>query len=276
MTQALAASAACRLRRARPPRRLLQQHPERLGRAPRARRTGRSRCRSSAANGTVQIKARAACHRLAVADRDRDALRHRRREPGEGGRQVLGLPEAARRARPSTISSPTSRPSSPTSPTWSWCPATAAASPAGSRRSASRCCRFRRPPRWPTPTRSTASWAGHRARARRPRRGGPHEGADRADRARRAQVQRGPDLLLRARPDLLLGDVVDLHRQGARASSGCATSPTAPRRRRRAAATRSCRRSSSCSPTPTGSSWPTPSAAGRARTRWRPRPGGRR
>ena len=32
---------------------------------------------------------------------------------------------------------------------------------------------------------------------------------------RRAQVERGPDLLLRARPDLLLGDVVDVHRQGA-------------------------------------------------------------
>ncbi len=90
---------------------------------------------------------------------------------------------------------------------------------------------------------------------------------------RRAEVRRRADLLLRARADVLLGDVLHLHRQGARPSR------VAQHRRRRtlgwlrAAGTRSCRRSSSCSRTRTGCSWPTPSAAVRRRSTVAARPG---
>ena len=56
--------------------------------------------------------------RVAVADGDRDALRHRRRQPGQGGRPGLRLPAAACRAPSSTATTPTWRRSPPTSPTW--------------------------------------------------------------------------------------------------------------------------------------------------------------
>ena len=97
------------------------------------------------------------CHRVAVTDGDRDALRHRGREPGEGRRQVLRLSPGSTPNRISTSCSRTSRPSSRTDPTsWS-CRATAPGSRAGSRRSASRCCPFHRPRRSLTPMRSTTS-----------------------------------------------------------------------------------------------------------------------
>ena len=112
---------------------------------------------------------------------------------------------------------------------------------------------------------------GHRASGPGGRPRSPTEVADRRRScAPRPTPHASADLLLRARPDLLLGDVVDVHRQGARPPRAEATSPTRPRGARRAGATRSCRPSSSCRPTPTTSSWPTPSAAGRTRAPWPP------
>ncbi len=61
-------------------------------------------------------------------------------------------------------------------------------------------------------------------------RGGQDQGA----RSRRScsdapKHTQADDVLLRARPDLLLGDVVDLHRPGARPAGSAAASPTRPR-----------------------------------------------
>ena len=82
---------------------------------------------------------------------------------------------------------------------------------------------------------------------RAPRRGGrarrADEGADRGDREDGAEGQRADDRLPRARPDLLLGDVEDVHRPRLRAARPDATSPTPPTRRARA--TRSSRPSTS-------------------------------
>ena len=61
-------------------------------------------------------------HRVAVADGDRDALRHRRRRPGRGRRRPVRLPRGRADDRPVGRTSRTSRPSPPTSPTSSWRP----------------------------------------------------------------------------------------------------------------------------------------------------------
>ena len=80
-------------------------------------------------------------------------------------------------------------------------------------------------------------------------------------------------LLLRARSDLLLGDVEHLHRPGARACWACTASPTPPRVPRRAADTRSSAASTSSRPIPATSSWPTPSVARQSAATVAARPG---
>ena len=276
MTRALAAKAAGRLRRARTARRFLQQHrrtaplvptppPPGRSRRPSPPPTARSRSRrvpraivSLSPTATEMLYAIGAGSQVKAVDKYSDYPRNAPRTTLD---DLSPNVEAIVSYRPDLVVVPgdstglTARLKTFGIPVLSLPPAD----------DARRRLRAVRPAR-----------PGHRPRPGGAERGGPREGADRPDRARRAEVQRGADLLLRARPDLLLGDVVDLHRQGASACSACATSPTAPRRRRRAAATRSCRRSSSCSPTPTGSSWPTPSAAGRVPAPWRHAPGGRR
>ena len=84
----------CWLRRAAAPRSLRPRPaPRRPARSRSPSRRPTARCGSG----------RAPRHRVAVADGDRDAVRHRRREPGEGRRQVLRLsrgrtPDGSRRA----------------------------------------------------------------------------------------------------------------------------------------------------------------------------------
>ena len=88
------------------------------------------------------------------------------------------------------------------------------------------------------------------------------------DRRERAEDAPPPARLPRARPDVLLGHVADVHRQRSTSSSASGTSPT--RRAGRATATRSSRPSTSSPRTRRSSSSPTRGAAGRT-TRRSPR-----
>ena len=170
MTKRTQRDAACRLRRARPARRFCAARTPTRSAAARTATTGRSRVSISAANGTVRIKARP--HAIVSLSPTATEMLYAigAGEPGEGGRQVLRLPEERPAHDPRRPLSPTWRPSWPTSPTsWS-CPATAAVSPAGSRRSASRCCRFPLRPRSPDAYEQyDQARPGHRATCRRPR-----------------------------------------------------------------------------------------------------------
>ncbi len=105
---------------------VVQQHLERLTRE----RHGGFRVvpgrRSRPPTASVTDQGASRRHRVAVADGDRDAVRHRGRQPGQGGRQVLRLPQAGAAHDARRPLSRTSRPSCRTGPTSSWSPATAA------------------------------------------------------------------------------------------------------------------------------------------------------
>ena len=206
-------------------------------------------------------------HRLALADSYRDALRDRRRQPGQGSRQRLGLPEAGADHQAVGLLPRTPRRSPLTSPTWSSSPTTSTGSPPSSRPCPSRCstCRPRRP--WPTCTPSSPSWAGHRPP-------GPGQGR------RTAKLKSEIGKIVASEPahakpltyyyelatePVLLRDVLDLHRQPAVPARHEEHRRRGDRAPPQPAATRRCRPSSSSRPTRTTSSWrtPAPPAAGR-------------
>ena len=207
-------------------------------------------------------------HRLALADRHRDALRDRRGQPGQGGRQRLGLPGDRRR-------SPSCRPIEPN------VEAIAAYKPdlviiSNDLDGITAKLTALSIPVLDLPAAANLSGVyaeftelgaatGHVGAGQA---GGQQAaGGDQQDRRRRAQARHAADLLLRARDQpVLLGDGLDLRRQCAVA----ARHEEHRRRRNRAppprAATRSCRPSTSSRPTRTTSSWPTPAAPTAVRT----------
>ena len=213
-------------------------------------------------------------HRLAVADGDRDAVCHRRREPGEGGRQVLGLPQegaahdprrpvAERRGHRVVPARPRRGPRRQQR-----------AHRLGSRPSAFPCCRFRRPP---TLADAYAQYDQL----------GQATGHVQAAQAEAAHVKAQIAQIVREAPKSNVGQTYYYELDQTYYSVTSSTfigkvlgllglrniadrGPVGGVERRISPA---CRPSSSCSRTPTGCSWPTPSAVGRRAHTVAARPG---